>query len=59
VIATDADHATATDLFTVTFAPASASHSGAALLSVAAASSAPGPFVEGPFLSAAAALGQG
>jgi hypothetical protein len=62
VIATDADHATATDLFTVTFGAAGASHPGAALVSVAAASTAPVPYGEGPFFAAGgagAALGQG
>jgi hypothetical protein len=62
VIAQDADRAMATDLFTVTFAPAGAAHPGATLVSVAAASSAPGPYGDGPFFpagAAGAALGQG
>jgi hypothetical protein len=49
VIARDADHATATDLFTVTFAAAGAAHPGTALVSLAAASTAPGPYSDGPF----------
>ena len=55
VIARDSAHATATDVFTVTFVPASAAHPAAALVSVAAASSAPGPYGDGPFFPAGAA----
>lgn len=62
VIATDADHATATDLFTVTFAAAGASHTGASLVTIAAASPAPGSYSDLPLSvanAAVAALGQG
>lgn len=59
VIAQDADHATATDLFTVSFVPASAAHPGASLVSVAAAA---GSSPNGPLSAAGgilAALAQG
>ena len=42
---------------TVTFAAAGGSHSGATLVSVAAASTVPGQFGQGPFLEAGVALG--
>ncbi len=54
VIARDADRATATDLFTVTFAPATAEHPSAVLVSLVAASSTPGPFGGGALMLAGA-----